>query len=173
MRQRRKQLTAKLPAYFVVTADKRATDATQAFREHFRVHAHADAEVVRHFEEAARNRRGFEFDSQPFRKISALPFRNRTNEVVPQSVCTAESAGCCAKKSRSNLRSASTMSACPFAKQIQVLECHDAEKLAWINRRCGIEIIQALHLPGEIGMRQDPSAAQSADAINFSQTAGH
>src|SRR4029077_20654382 len=31
---------------------ERATDAVQAFGEHFRVHAHADTEMIRHFEKA-------------------------------------------------------------------------------------------------------------------------
>jgi hypothetical protein len=37
-----------------------ASDAPQPFGEHFRIHAHADAKVVRHFEKAARNRGRFE-----------------------------------------------------------------------------------------------------------------
>ena len=58
-----------------------------------------------------------------------------------------------------------------FAKKIQVLECGDGEKLARINRRCGIEIIQALHLRCKIRTCQNPAAAQSTNAINFGQAA--
>ena len=56
---------------------KRSTEATQAFGEHFRIHTHADAKVVGHFEEAARNRRCFEFRSQTFKENIGLS--------VPQS----------------------------------------------------------------------------------------
>ena len=54
-----------------------------------------------------------------------------------------------------------------------MLECDDAEKFTGINRRCGIKVIQALHLPCEVGARQNPSATQPAQPINFRQTAGH
>ena len=56
------------PAEQPIHLCERAIDAVQAFGEHFRVHAHTDSEVVRHFEEAARHCRGFEFHSQPFEK---------------------------------------------------------------------------------------------------------
>ena len=60
-----------------------------------------------------------------------------------------------------------------FAKPIQVFECGDGEKLPRVNWRRTIEIVKAAHLPREIGARQDPTAAQSADAVNFRQAAGH
>jgi hypothetical protein len=34
---------------------QRAPDAVETFGEHFRIHAHADAKVIRHFEKAAWN----------------------------------------------------------------------------------------------------------------------
>ena len=54
-----------------------------------------------------------------------------------------------------------------------MLECDHAEKLAGINRRSAIEIIQMPHLPGEIGTRQDPSTAQASNTVNLRQTTGH
>ena len=41
-----------------------------------------------------------------------------------------------------------------------------------MNRCRAVKIIQAVHLQREIRLRQDPAAAQTADAINFGQTAG-
>ena len=43
-------------------------DAVQAFGEHFGVHAHADAKVIGHFEEATRNCGRVEFRSQALKK---------------------------------------------------------------------------------------------------------
>ena len=62
------------PAEWPIHLCKRASDAVQALGKHFRVHAHTDSEVVRHFEEAARDSRGFEFHSQPFEKRIGVTF---------------------------------------------------------------------------------------------------
>ena len=72
MRGRPKQLSATLSPAALLLERKRATKAIQSLGEHFRVHAHTDSEVVRHFEEAARLGRGFEFHSQPFEKRVGL-----------------------------------------------------------------------------------------------------
>jgi hypothetical protein len=47
---------------------KRSTDAIKTLGEHFRIHAHADAKVVRHLEITTRNDRGVEFRAQSFQK---------------------------------------------------------------------------------------------------------
>ena len=67
----RKQLAAQLRLSHL-TRPKRASDAIQPFREHFRIHTHADAKVVGHFEEAARNCRCFEFRSQTLKENIGL-----------------------------------------------------------------------------------------------------
>ena len=43
-----------------ISARDCATDTVQALGKHFRIYAHADAKVVRHFEKAAGDRRCFE-----------------------------------------------------------------------------------------------------------------
>ena len=52
----------------VLPISQRAADALQAFGEHFRVDAHADAKVIWHLEEPTRNCRGVEFRSQALEK---------------------------------------------------------------------------------------------------------
>src|SRR6266536_2632956 len=54
-----------------------------------------------------------------------------------------------------------------------MLERGDAEQLARINRCRAIKIIQAAHLPCEIGLRQYPSASQAANSVNLRQTTRH
>ena len=54
-----------------------------------------------------------------------------------------------------------------------MLERSDAEQLARINGRGAVKIIQAAYLPREIRLRQGPTASQTADTVNFRQTAGH
>ena len=101
------------------------------------------------------------------RKASAFPLSNRGNDVVPHSVETAERLDCCFRKSRSNLRSASTIAARSFAKQIEMLERSDAEEFAGMNRSGTVKIIQTAHLPREIRLRQNPAASQTAHTINL------
>src|SRR2546430_3692927 len=48
--------------------NQRVADAVQAFGEHFRVHAHADAKVIRHLEKTPRDRGGVELRAQPLKK---------------------------------------------------------------------------------------------------------
>src|SRR5205823_1701727 len=60
-----------------------------------------------------------------------------------------------------------------FAKQIEMFEGGEAEKIAWENRRSAKKVIQAAHLPSEIRLRQDPSASQTADTVHLGQAAGH
>src|SRR5437763_15994633 len=63
-----------ITAEFTSHACKCAADAAQPLGKHFRVDAHTDSEVVRHFEKAARNCGGFEFRMQPFQeKINLTP----------------------------------------------------------------------------------------------------
>ena len=54
-----------------------------------------------------------------------------------------------------------------------MLKYCDSEKLPRVNWRGAVEIIQATYLPREVRAREDPTAAQSADAVNLRQTAGH
>ena len=53
---------------YISSLCNRAADTVQAFREHFRVYARADAEVIGHFEKATRNCGGVEFRPQAFEK---------------------------------------------------------------------------------------------------------
>src|SRR5262245_32580933 len=54
-----------------------------------------------------------------------------------------------------------------------MLDRSNCEKLARINWRRTIEIVEPAHFPGEIRARQNPAAAQPADAIDLRQTARH
>jgi len=107
---------------------KRSTDAIKTLGEHFVIHAHADAKMVRHLEITTRHYRSIEFRSQPFQEtisiaISQLHERSRApigpdgrnvrllHEKLPKqfAICVHDPASF-------------------FTKQIQALENGDGEK---------------------------------------------
>ena len=66
--QRRHVLTKENRSALRSIAPQRATDSVQAFGEHFRVHAHPDAKMIGHFEEATGNCGRVKFRSQALEK---------------------------------------------------------------------------------------------------------
>ena len=64
-------------------------------------------------------------------------------------------------------------SASAFADFVEVLECDDAENFGRMHRRRGEEIVEFVHRASQVGLRQNPAAAKTAEAVNLRQAAGH
>ena len=70
-----------------------------------------------------------------------------------------EKADCCFKKIAKQFSIGLNDRARSFAKKIEMLERSDAKEFTGKNRCRAVKIIQATHLPREIGLRQNPAAS--------------
>src|SRR5205085_2927262 len=116
-----------------------------AFGEHFGVHAHANAKVIRHFEKTAWNCGGLELRAQLLQEIISVAIY-QLHERSRAPICPdCRKRGLPRKKIPKEFPIRVHDVARFFAKTIQVLERGDSEKLPRVNWRRAIEVIQATH----------------------------
>ena len=106
------------------------------------------------------------------RKSSTLPWARRKMAVVPNSVRGVETASRLSRNSRSSARSASTIFLAHSRMDSRFSKRHDAQQFRGVGRDGREQVVQPPHGARQIGLCQNPSTAQAAQAVHFGQTAG-
>src|SRR5215472_7588325 len=141
------------------------------------VAADADPEMPRHFEEATGDNGGFIFFAKQFEKSVGIAVRKPETEpgknhrsgrgtkafdVAPRIEKGIEQ-GAIGGQQRAGA----------FPKLFQMAEGHDREALGGMGPGGGKQIVEEPHAAGQVWSRQNPTAAQPAEAVNFREAAGN
>src|SRR5215472_12489559 len=137
------------------------------------VPADANAEVLRHLEEAAGDDGGFILFAEQLEEsfwISAMRQAREDNRARRRTH---------AKKVATGIQEAVEERAVggeerarAFPQLFQVVESHHGEALGGVRAGGGEEIVEEPDAAGQIGGSKNPAAAQAAEAIHFGETAG-
>ena len=142
---------------------KGGAEAFETGAQSGRVAADADAEMARHFKEAAGDDGGFKFFAEQFEKdfgIAAVREarkdyrpcgRTKTFEVATRVEERIE---------QSAIGGEERVGA--FAKLLEMVEGHHGKALCWMRAGGGEEVIEEPHAAGEVRRGQDPAAAEAA-----------
>ena len=106
------------------------------------------------------------------RKSSTLPFVSRRMAVVPNSVRGEEMPSCLARNSFKQRAVGFYNLACALADLLQMFQGDDTQQFGGMRRDGRKQVVQPPHGARQIGLRQNPSAAQAAQTVNLGQTAG-
>jgi hypothetical protein len=147
----------------------------QAFGEHGGIYAHADTEMMGHFEEAAGHDRGFVLFAETADEGIGVAFfqtgegRGAEFGGSHRKELTAVGGEEVGEQSAVSLDDG----AGAFSDSLEILQGDHAEEFGGMGWDRAEQIVEAVHGAGLVGLGQDPAAAQAAKAVDFGKATGY
>src|SRR6184192_1692788 len=148
-------------------------EAFEGGAERGRVAADADAEMARHFEEAAGNDSGFKFFAEQLEEGFGVAAVREARE--DDRACGGTKTFEVAVRVEEGIEQGAIGGeerAGAFAEFLEMIEGHDGEALRGVRAGGGEEIVEEPYTAGKAGSGENPAAAQAAETINLGEAAG-